>query len=89
MSEALPSIVYLLCLGTSLACFLLLLRSWRRGRMRLLLWSALCFAGLALTNLILFVDLILLPGVDLQLLRALVTLGALGVLLFGFVWETD
>lgn len=89
MSQALPSIVYLLCLGTSLACFLLLLRSWRRSRMRLLLWSALCFAGLALTNLILFVDLVLLPDIDLQVPRALLTLAALAVLLFGFVWETD
>ena len=89
MSDALPSIVYLLCLGTSLACFLLLLRSWRRGRTRLLLWSALCFAGLAATNLILFIDLILLPDVDLQILRSLITLAALAVLLYGFVWETD
>ena len=86
----LPSIVYLLCLATSLACFLLLLRSYRRSRMRLLLWSALCFAGLALSNLLLFLDLVVLPtAVDLQAPRAVIPLISLAVLVFGFIWETD
>ena len=36
--------VYVLCLLTSLACAVLLLRSYRQTRIRLLLWSGLCFA---------------------------------------------
>lgn len=39
------SIVYILCAITSLACAVLLLRSFRRTRARLLLWSGISFAG--------------------------------------------
>lgn len=83
-----PALVYLLCLATSLCCLWLLVRSYRRTRSRLLLWSALAFVGFALNNLLVFVDLIILPTeVDLLPLRNLTSLAAVSVLLFGFVWE--
>ena len=87
--NALPIAVYLLCIGTSLACAVLLTRSYRRTGGMLLLWSALCFFGLALNNLVLFLDIVVLPAIDLQVLRYLVTLAAIGILLYGFIWETD
>ena len=84
------SAVYLLCLGTSIACAVLLARSYTRTRARLLLWSALCFAFLALNNLIVVVDILLLPTqVDLSLVRLSVSLVAVGVLLYGFIWESE
>jgi hypothetical protein len=85
-----PSIVYLLCIATSAACMALLIRGYRRSRTRLLLWSALCFVALAVNNLLLFVDVILLPvEIDLRPLRHLASLIAVSLLLYGFIWETD
>jgi hypothetical protein len=82
--------VYLLCIATSLVCLVLLARSYARTRMRLLLWSALCFVFLALNNLLLFVDVIVLPvEVDLLPYRQLSSLIGVGVLLYGFIWEAD
>lgn len=88
--SALQSLVYLLCMATSLLCLLLLVRAYRRSGVKLLLWSALCFVGLALNNFLLFIDVVLLPTeVDLLPLRHLTTLGALSVLLYGFIWESE
>lgn len=82
--------VYLLCFATSLLCLILLVRTYVRKRTRLLMWTALCFVGLAINNLLVFVDVVLLPNsIDLVPLRNLTTLAALGVLLYGFIWESD
>lgn len=81
--------VYLLCLATSAACAALLIRSYLRSHVRLLLWSSVCFALLALNNLFVFIDLIMLPAIDLLLLRKFASLAAIGVLLFAFIWEAD
>lgn len=80
---------YLLGLATSVACALLLIRSYRMSRARLLLWSALCFVLLAVNNFLVVVDLLVLPSVDLLIFRQLAALAAVAVLLFGFVWETE
>ncbi len=82
-------LVYGLCALTSGACAVLLLRGWRRSRQRLLLWSGLCFVGLSLNNLLLIVDVRLVPAVDLSLVRTLPALAGVALLLFGFVWDTD
>lgn len=80
-------IVYLLCALASVFCAALLIRSYRRTRVRLALWTCLCFVGLALNNLGLFVDLVMVPGIDFGLWRSTVALAALSVLLFGLIWE--
>jgi Family of unknown function (DUF5985) len=82
------SAVYLLAAFTSLACAVLLLRGYARGRRRLLLWSGLCFAGLTVSNCLVFVDIVLLPAVDLFPLRLVTTTLSLAVLLFGLIWES-
>lgn len=82
--------IYLLCVITSLTCLVLLARGYARTGVKLLLWSGLCFVGLAINNLLLFIDLVLLgPDVNLALLRQLTTLIALSILLYGFIWEAD
>jgi hypothetical protein len=83
------TVVYVLCAMTSGLCAVLLLRSWRAERLRLLLWTALGFAGLAVNNLLLVVDERVLPDVDLALLRDASGLVAVSVLLFGLVWESQ
>jgi hypothetical protein len=80
-------LVYLSCVATSAACAWLLIRTYLRTRARLLLWSSVCFAGLALNNMLLFVDLVLVPGMDLSLVRGLIALGAVGVLIVGLVLD--
>lgn len=89
MTSWFPAIVYLLCFATSTACALLLARSYRRSGMRLLLWSALCFALLAANNLFVIIDLLLIHDIDFGLVRLLLSLAAVAVLLFGFVWDME
>ena len=89
MSDYFPTAVYLLCFLTSAACALLLARNYRRTGARLLLWSALCFVFLAANNLVVIFDLLLIREVDFRLVRHLLSLAALGVLLFGFIWDLD
>lgn len=84
MAEA----VYLLCAVTSILCACLLLKGHRLSRTPLLFWSSLCFAALAINNVLLFVDRVLVPETDLGLLRTSVALVAMMVLMFGLVWET-
>lgn len=89
MGAFFPSAVYLLCFLTSAACALLLARSYKRTGMRLLLWSALCFLLLACNNFLVVVDLLVLRDIDLRLARSLTALAAVGVLLFGFIWDRE
>lgn len=80
--------VYVLCALTSIACAALLFRGYRASRSRLLLWSSICFGGLAVNNVILFVDLVVVPQVDLSLLRGGVAVVSIMALLAGLVWES-
>ena len=79
--------VYLLCAATAFVCALLLLRGYRRTRTPLLLWSFLCFVGLTANNVMLYVDLVLVPSVDLALWRHLIALVSLSLLVFGLIWD--
>ncbi len=84
------SAVYLLGMCVALACGVLLARGYRQSRQRLLLWSSICFLGLALSGGLLFLDLsVLPPQVDLHLLRRAVTAGSMLVLLYGLVWDSE
>ena len=90
MSTFFPTLVYLLCFATSAACAFLLARNFGKTRSRMLFWSALCFALLALVNLAVIFDLVIYPdAVDLRPLRLWLTLLAVAVLLFGFIWDED
>jgi uncharacterized membrane protein len=78
---------YVICALTSLTCTVLLARAWRRTGVRLLLWSFLCFTLLSVNNIILVVDLSVVPETDLSVLRAASGLAGLSVLLFGLIFE--
>jgi len=80
-------LVYVLCAATSIMCAVLLLRGYRASRTRLLFWASLCFVGLALNNILLFVDLIELPDIDLFWWRTAPALVGMMLLLFGLIWE--
>ena len=86
MAEA----VYILCALTSILCALLLLRGYRATRARLLFWASLCFGLLALNNVILYIDLVVLPTqIDLFWYRNTAAVGGMLVLVFGLVWESS
>lgn len=82
------TLVYLLCAATSALCAALLVRSYLASRTRLLLWSAICFGGLMVNNILLVVDLRVVVGTDLSVLRDVTGLAAISVLLFGLIWES-
>ena len=74
---------------TSLACAVLLARGYRQSRTRLLLWSSASFGLLTCNCLYLFVDLIILPDVDMggMFWRSLLQAGSAVVLLGGLILE--
>lgn len=83
-------VVYILCFLTSLTCTLLLLRGYKRSRTRLLLWTGLCFAGMAINNAVLFFDRVILPpSADMFWPRILPILAGVIFLLYGLIWEAE
>jgi hypothetical protein len=79
--------VYLLCAATSTLVAVLLVRSYFEKKSSLLLWSSLCFVGLALNNLLLVLDLLVVASVDLSFARQGTALAAMVLLIIGLVWE--
>jgi hydrogenase/urease accessory protein HupE len=82
-----PAVVYGLCALTSALCAVLLWRSYVARPARLLLWSSIGFVGLFLNNLLLFVDLVAAPGMELSIARHLTAAAAVTIMLFGLLWE--
>jgi hypothetical protein len=82
-------IIYSLCALTAVLCATLLLQSYARSRYRLLLWSGLCFVGLSVNNLLLVLDKLVYPHIDLAPWRSAMALLAMCVLLYGLVWDAE
>lgn len=83
-------IVYILCALTSLACAVLLGRAYGKTRVPLLFWSALCFAGLTVTNVLLCVDLLFLgEAISLAWIRAAIALISVLLLLYGLIFKAS
>jgi len=81
--------VYILGTLTSLGCAVLLLRGYFHVRKKLLLWSGICFAGLTISNFLVFVDLVVFPEIDLYRLRLATAAVAMLILLCGLIWESE
>ena len=82
-------VIYALCTLTSLTCAWLLLRSFMYKRYRLLFWSGLCFVGLSVNNILVVLDQVVLPSVDLLTWRLVSGLVAVLLLLYGLIWEDE
>lgn len=82
-------IVYIMCAIMSFACAVMLFLGYRRTPTILLLWSCSCFGFLAVSNAILFIDLILLPDMEFQgpLWRNVFSAAGAVLLMFGLIWE--
>ncbi len=84
-----PQTIYVLCALTSLACAWLLLHRYGHSRHRLLFWSGLCFAAMTVNNVILVVDKLVFPKIDLSLFRQVSALVAVMLLLYGLIYEKE
>jgi hypothetical protein len=83
-------VVYLLCALTSFGCAFMLMRNFFRMGSRLLLWGGLCFGFIAASNVVLFIDLGVLPSsIDLSRYRDVLTFAGLLLLIYGLVWEAN
>ena len=82
-------VIYTLCTLTSLTCAWLLLRSFLHTKYRLLFWSGLCFVGLSLNNLLVVLDRIILPSMDLLRWRLVAALVAVSLLVYGLIWMEE
>jgi hypothetical protein len=89
------AIVYILCALTSLACAVMLWRGFAQSRARFLMWSSLCFAGLAVNNVLLFADKVVFPetdgvlGVSFPIWRSVAALIGLALLIYGLIWDAE
>jgi hypothetical protein len=81
--------IYLLCATTSMVAAAMLLRQYRRRRTPLLFWSFIGFVGLAVNNVLVYVDLVLFTGVDLSTVRTAVGAIAMLALVYGLIWEAS
>lgn len=88
-------IVYVLCALTSMLCAWMLFRGYARSGARFVLWSAFCFLGLAINNILLFVDKVVVPevngfwGIEFQVWRSLAAVVGLALLIYGLIWEAE
>jgi hypothetical protein len=83
-----PGGVYILCAVTSCLCSILLWRGYRRSGVKMLFWSALCFFGLTIDNVLLYVDVVIIPEIDIAIWRRIPGLLALMALIYGLVWDS-
>ena len=89
MSELFRTLVYLLCFATAATCAFLLWRNYMRTRVRLLLWSGLCFLLLAANAAVVVVDILIIETVSYKVLRLALSLAAVGILLYGLIWDME
>ena len=82
-------LIYALCTLTALTCSWMLLRTYARSGYKLLLWGGLCFVGLTLNNILLIVDIFIVPEINLSIWRLLIALTAMLVFLYGLIWDSE
>ena len=70
-------------------CAILLYRGYRRSSARLLMWSAVCFFGWAIENVVLFIDRNVVPDIDLMLVRHFIGALAISCLVIGLILESE
>lgn len=82
-------IIYTLCALTALICAWLLLLAHHQSGYRLLLWGGLCFVMITLSNMLLVVDKVMLPNIDLTAYRSACSLTGMTIMLYGLIWDTE
>jgi hypothetical protein len=80
-------VIYFLCAIACLSCAYSLFRQYRATRVMLLFWSSVSFALLTFSNILLYIDLAVVPTIDLSIYRAVITLVALLILINALMKE--
>jgi hypothetical protein len=83
------AIIYSLCALTAMLCAWLLLRAYRERHIPLLFWCGLFFSIQACNNVILVIDKLVVPDIDLSIYRYVISLLAVSLLLYGLVMRTE
>jgi Na+/melibiose symporter-like transporter len=88
--ETFKAALFVTAMLTSFACMALLFRAYFDTRLRILLWSALCFVGLTVNNLLLVFDLAVFPEtIDLRVYRHAAALAGMLLMIYGFIRESE
>ncbi len=82
-------LVFILCALTSFGCAVLLLRGYARSKIRLLLWSGICFCGFALNNVLRLVDVLRRAPEEQAWISALPALLGVLILIYGLIHDVD
>jgi len=82
-------LIYAACALTSIACFVLLFRSYAQSKSRLLFWSAMCFAGLSVNNVMLVLEGMGIVGNEFDTPRLFAALLAVSFMLYGLVMAEE
>ena len=82
-------LVSIVAVLATIACSVVLFRGYIHQRVRVLKWSGIFFAFLTLSNVALFVDALVFPGLDLRLARLIPTVMGTACLLYGFIWDVE
>lgn len=86
----LAKIIYLACALISFCCAAQLVRVYIRQPIRLLLWSSLCFGCLAINNMLLFVDLVMIgPNISLLPYRSMASFIAVCFMVYGLILDRN
>jgi hypothetical protein len=85
---SLAEAIYILCAATSIVAAALLLRQYRLSRTRLSFWSAIGFLGIAINSVLVYIDLALIPAIDLSLPRSIAAALAMIAIVYGLVRES-
>lgn len=81
-------LIYILCAITSLGSAALLFRGAVHRRNGLLFWSSLCFLAMAVNNVLLYINFVVLPEVDLLIAARLAMVIGVLLLNFGLIWHS-
>jgi hypothetical protein len=82
-------LVYILCALISALCTYLLWKRYRLSRNSLLFWSAVCFFGFFVSNIMLVLNNIIFPDINLRLLRLSPILLGLLALIYGLIFKVE
>jgi hypothetical protein len=83
-----PGLVYILCALTSLGSAVLLWRAVGKPGNGLLFWSGVCFLGMAINNVLMYIDSVLFPTFYMYELPNIVALVSIIILSLALIWHS-
>ncbi|MEP6883581.1 MAG: DUF5985 family protein [Gammaproteobacteria bacterium] len=79
--------MYALCALVSVACAAFSLQQYLANGSKFLRWATLCFMGLAVNNILIYLDDILHRGGDFFMWRAAAALAGMTAFIYGLIWD--